>query len=175
MGLLTPEPAATQQLRTGQVGYVFTGMKSTRSARLGDTWHLLKQPVDPLPGFKPVKSMVFAGAPLSQPHPDLSMLHPASFNMMSSSVQNTCSMQIEQLEEHVAGSFPRQVCRVKLGVRTERVQMHIRFGHCAGLYPVSNADFDALASAVERLTLNDASVAVKRENSTALGAGFRCG
>ena len=45
----------------------------------------------------------------------------------------------------------------------------------AGLYPVSNADFDALASAVERLTLNDASVAVKRENSTALGAGFRCG
>ena len=63
MGLLTPEPAATQQLRTGQVGYVITGMKSTRSARLGDTWHLLKQPVDPLPGFKPVKSMVFAGAP----------------------------------------------------------------------------------------------------------------
>lgn len=46
---------------------------------------------------------------------------------------------------------------------------------CAGLYPVSNADFDALASAVERLTLNDASVAVKRENSNALGAGFRCG
>ena len=45
----------------------------------------------------------------------------------------------------------------------------------AGLYPVSNADFDALASAVERLTLNDASVAVMRENSTALGAGFRCG
>ena len=67
MGLLTPEPAATQQLRTGQVGYVITGMKSTRSARLGDTWHLLKQPVEPLPGFKPVKSMVFAGASLSQP------------------------------------------------------------------------------------------------------------
>lgn len=61
VGLLTPDPAATQQLRTGQVGYVITGMKSTRSARLGDTWHLLKQPVEPLPGFKPIKSMVFAG------------------------------------------------------------------------------------------------------------------
>ena len=61
MGLLTPDPAATQQLRTGQVGYVITGMKSTRAARLGDTWHLLKQPVEPLPGFKPIKSMVFAG------------------------------------------------------------------------------------------------------------------
>jgi hypothetical protein len=28
---------------------------------------------------------------------------------------------------------------------------------------------------MERLTLNDASVVVKRENSDALGAGFRCG
>lgn len=63
VGLLTPEPAATQQLRTGQVGYVITGMKSTRSARLGDTWHLQKQHVEPLPGFKPIKSMVFAGEP----------------------------------------------------------------------------------------------------------------
>lgn len=68
VGMLTPEPAATQQLRTGQVGYVITGMKSTRSARLGDTWHLLKQPVEPLPGFKPVKAMVFAGAHALRDH-----------------------------------------------------------------------------------------------------------
>lgn len=45
----------------------------------------------------------------------------------------------------------------------------------AGIYPVSAADFELLASAMERLTLNDASVVVKRENSAALGAGFRCG
>ena len=45
----------------------------------------------------------------------------------------------------------------------------------AGMFPVSGADFEALNAAVERLTLNDASVAVKRENSAALGAGFRCG
>ena len=30
-------------------------------------------------------------------------------------------------------------------------------------------------AAMGRLTLNDASVAVRRENSNALGAGFRCG
>ena len=47
--------------------------------------------------------------------------------------------------------------------------------HVAGMFPVSGADFEALNAAVERLTLNDASVAVKRENSAALGAGFRCG
>jgi translation elongation factor EF-4 len=62
---MTPELTSTGQLCTGQVGYVITGMKSTRSARVGDTWHLIKQPVDPLPGFKASKSMVFAGRPLS--------------------------------------------------------------------------------------------------------------
>lgn len=45
----------------------------------------------------------------------------------------------------------------------------------AGIFPVNADEFDQLSAAVERLTLNDASVAVKRENSTALGAGFRCG
>ena len=47
---------------TAQVGYVITGIKVTRSARVGDTWHLHKRPVERLPGFKPSKSMVFAGA-----------------------------------------------------------------------------------------------------------------
>ena len=45
----------------------------------------------------------------------------------------------------------------------------------AGMFPINGADFEALNAAVERLTLNDASVSVKRENSAALGAGFRCG
>jgi GTP-binding protein LepA len=44
-----------------QVGYMLVGMKDTRSARVGDTWHLYRRPVPPLPGFKPAKSMVFAG------------------------------------------------------------------------------------------------------------------
>jgi hypothetical protein len=45
----------------------------------------------------------------------------------------------------------------------------------AGVFPLSSGDFEALAAAVERLTLNDASVSVARESSNALGAGFRCG
>jgi hypothetical protein len=43
-----------------------------------------------------------------------------------------------------------------------------------GLYPASPDDYEDLADAIERLTLNDASVTVKKENSDALGAGFRC-
>lgn len=36
-------------------------------------------------------------------------------------------------------------------------------------------DFGALVTAVERLTLNDASVGVERESSSSLGLGLRCG
>ena len=56
-----PEPTPTGQLHTGQVGYVILGIKTTKAARVGDTLHLVKRPVEPLPGFRPAKSMVFAG------------------------------------------------------------------------------------------------------------------
>eukprot|EP00195_Chlamydomonas_chlamydogama_P016553 CAMPEP_0202908548 /NCGR_PEP_ID=MMETSP1392-20130828/46429_1 /ASSEMBLY_ACC=CAM_ASM_000868 /TAXON_ID=225041 /ORGANISM="Chlamydomonas chlamydogama, Strain SAG 11-48b" /LENGTH=570 /DNA_ID=CAMNT_0049597945 /DNA_START=323 /DNA_END=2035 /DNA_ORIENTATION=+ len=45
----------------------------------------------------------------------------------------------------------------------------------AGLYPVDGEDFEQLSTAMEKLTLNDASVVVKKETSDALGPGFRCG
>ena len=45
----------------------------------------------------------------------------------------------------------------------------------ASLYPVDSGDFSALLTAVERLTLNDASVAVEKESSSSLGFGLRCG
>lgn len=44
-----------------------------------------------------------------------------------------------------------------------------------GVFPESASEFEALKAAVDRLTLNDGSIAVSRENSAALGAGFRCG
>jgi translation elongation factor EF-4 len=33
-------------------------MRTTKEARVGDTFHLSSHPVEPLPGFKPAKSMV---------------------------------------------------------------------------------------------------------------------
>ena len=45
----------------------------------------------------------------------------------------------------------------------------------ASLFPVDMAQFVSLQTAVERLTLNDASVSVQRESSPALGFGLRCG
>lgn len=61
LGLMYPDPLQMQCLYTGQVGYVIAGMKSVKEARIGDTFFNRKSPVEPLPGFKPAKSMVFAG------------------------------------------------------------------------------------------------------------------
>ena len=45
----------------------------------------------------------------------------------------------------------------------------------AGLYPINNADFEAFRDALEKLSLNDASLVYEPEVSPALGFGFRCG
>lgn len=104
IGLMYPEPVSTGALYTGQVGYMISGMKTVKEARVGDTFHRAKEKTEVFPGFKPAKSMVFAG-----------------------------------------------------------------------IYPVDTSDYEELRDAIEKLTLNDPSVHVEKESSTALGLGFRCG
>ncbi|TGL57437.1 elongation factor 4 [Leptospira ognonensis] len=45
----------------------------------------------------------------------------------------------------------------------------------AGLFPINGEDFDALVDAIEKLKLNDSALTFERENSVALGFGFRVG
>ncbi len=45
----------------------------------------------------------------------------------------------------------------------------------AGLFPVSADDYENFRDALEKLTLNDASLIYEPESSDALGIGFRCG
>jgi elongation factor 4 len=104
LGLMFPDEQACDALYAGQVGYIITGMKTVKEARVGDTLYHTKKPVTPFPGFKPAKPVVFAG-----------------------------------------------------------------------IFPVDANDFDQVRDAIEKLTLNDASVSVEKKSSPALGLGFRCG
>eukprot|EP00268_Persea_americana_P020185 TRINITY_DN2041_c0_g1_i1.p1 TRINITY_DN2041_c0_g1~~TRINITY_DN2041_c0_g1_i1.p1 ORF type:complete len:668 (+),score=130.84 TRINITY_DN2041_c0_g1_i1:153-2156(+) len=61
VGIMHPELTPTGVLFTGQVGFVVSGMRSTKEARVGDTLYRAKSVVEPLVGFKPAKHMVFSG------------------------------------------------------------------------------------------------------------------
>lgn len=55
------------------------------------------------------------------------------------------------------------------GFKTVKPQVY------AGLFPVSTDDYEAFREALDKLSLNDASLFFEPETSTALGFGFRCG
>ena len=62
VGVFAPAPTPTDTLETGQVGYVATGFKDVRECTVGDTLTVDREPAtEPLPGYVPLKSMVFAG------------------------------------------------------------------------------------------------------------------
>jgi GTP-binding protein LepA len=62
LGFFRPQLVAVDRLIAGEVGYVATGLKSVRDARVGDTLTSSARPAaTPLPGYQPAKSLVFAG------------------------------------------------------------------------------------------------------------------
>ena len=62
VGIFTPKMQATDELRTGDVGYIIANMKSAADVKIGDTYTNLADPCsEPLPGFKEIRPMVFSG------------------------------------------------------------------------------------------------------------------
>jgi GTP-binding protein LepA len=62
VGVFTPKSTARDALSAGQVGFVISGLKELKAAKVGDTVTLDRTPAAaPLPGFKEVKPSVFAG------------------------------------------------------------------------------------------------------------------
>ncbi len=62
IGVFTPGLLPMDRLECGEVGYVATGLKSIREARVGDTLTQDDEPAaEVLPGYRPAKPMVFAG------------------------------------------------------------------------------------------------------------------
>lgn len=106
VGFLNPKYAPTKSIKTGEVGYIVTGLKNVVDARVGETIYKGKniEKTLPLPGYTEVTPFVYAG-----------------------------------------------------------------------IYPVSGDDFGLLRKAMEKLSLNDASLRYEPEHSGALGHGFRVG
>lgn len=62
IGVFSPGMVPVEALHPGEVGYVATGLKSVNECRVGDTLTYASGGADrPLPGYKDVKPMVFAG------------------------------------------------------------------------------------------------------------------
>jgi GTP-binding protein LepA len=62
MGHLTPEMRPAELMAAGEVGYVITGIKDVARLRVGDTLTPRARPaVEPLPGYREVKPVVFCG------------------------------------------------------------------------------------------------------------------
>jgi GTP-binding protein LepA len=62
LGFLSPGRMPVETLEAGEVGYVITGLKDVSKLRVGDTLTAEKRSAaEPLPGYKDVKPMVFAG------------------------------------------------------------------------------------------------------------------
>ncbi len=62
VGVFTPKPVPVESLAAGEVGFVIAGIKKISDTKIGDTLTDERHPAaEPLPGFKEVKPMVFAG------------------------------------------------------------------------------------------------------------------
>jgi len=103
VGYFKPKMAKAQKLLDGEIGYIVTGLKSVREAKVGDTIAKKGEKAEPLAGYKKVKPFVFA-----------------SFYTLTGEPQE-------------------------------------------------------LREALEKLSLNDASLSFEPETSSVLGMGFRCG
>ena len=62
VGVFTPKAKDIEELNSGEIGFIITGIKSLSETKVGDTICDAKNPIEkPLPGFKPSKPVVFCG------------------------------------------------------------------------------------------------------------------
>ena len=62
VGALSPSMKSSESLKTGEIGYIVTNLRTTREARVGDTVTVKRRhAAAPLPGYKLVRPFVYAG------------------------------------------------------------------------------------------------------------------
>lgn len=92
VGIFCPDETPVETLRPGEVGYLVSNIKNPSDVKIGDTITHHKKPVEePLPGFKLIKPVVFAGIyPIDSP--DFEALRDALFKLQL----NDSALHIEQ-------------------------------------------------------------------------------
>ena len=62
VGIFTPKPKDINELKSGEIGFIITGIKNLSETKVGDTICDSGKPLkEALPGFKPSKPVVFCG------------------------------------------------------------------------------------------------------------------
>ena len=62
VGVFTPKPQDVEELNSGEIGFIITGIKNLSETKVGDTICDFQNPINKaLPGFKPSKPVVFCG------------------------------------------------------------------------------------------------------------------
>ena len=62
VGIFTPKPKDIYELKSGEIGFIITGIKNLSETKVGDTICDSNKPIkEALPGFKPSKPVVFCG------------------------------------------------------------------------------------------------------------------
>ncbi|HOP65859.1 MAG TPA: translation elongation factor 4 [Bacilli bacterium] len=61
LGVKTPKEVKKKELISGEVGYISASIKDISKVRVGDTITINSKEVMPLPGYKPMKPMVYSG------------------------------------------------------------------------------------------------------------------
>ena len=62
VGVFTPKPKDINELNSGEIGFIITGIKNLSETKVGDTICDANKPIQKaLPGFKPSKPVVFCG------------------------------------------------------------------------------------------------------------------
>jgi len=62
VGVFTPKPKDVNELSSGEIGFIITGIKNLSETKVGDTIYDATNPLKKsLPGFKPSKPVVFCG------------------------------------------------------------------------------------------------------------------
>lgn len=148
VGVLTPRMTPRESLKSGEIGYIVTNLKTTREAKVGDTVTLAK------------------GLIVRESKSDTLVSNTSGSSVMGDGTKgangiNSVKYEIIDVNGNKLKPLP--------GYKNVLPFVY------AGFFPVSNDQYKDLKEAIEKLSLSDSALKFEPENSPVLGFGLRIG